>query len=282
MFTTIKLYTFLALMLCSITAFCQATNYSQGLNAYQDKRYNDAIEFLTDAVNNDKYEISGKELSTAYTYLAVLQVAQLRENLDRYSIEQIRENSGKFKTAIAMMRKGIEFENKKLGLKTAQRILIFASMKSASILLDSIVKIDPQTDGEHLVEMVQFMTQEFADLEKISSNNWELLDMFGKAYYYMGDKEKALSKFKTSREIFSTLKIKPLSKLHLENYELSCRYLYEQKNNPESLSLMLTEGIIYARKLVADQNDEQMSEFLALSRRENRLNQLKAKLSNGK
>lgn len=274
----VKLLTLLVFI--SHQSFGQENNYDLGSKAFDDKQYQDAISYLTKAVTLDKYEISGKELSMAYTYLAIIRTAHLEKSFGSFQVSEILNNHGNIKLAIDEMSNALHFQNsssKSLMNKTAEK-LAEISIKAAISIVDTLATLNTVNSEEQINELAHFIIYEFERLEQISGENWKLEDALGIAHYYINEKDVAMRKFNMARELFSTLEKKEASSLHVFNYMMSCEYLFNEQKDINTLNQILDEGITYIELMLSQYDEGELDGIKELTKKENRLQLLKSKL----
>ncbi|WP_420581391.1 hypothetical protein [Reichenbachiella sp.] len=260
------------LILRSYSVNAQTDNYKKGLDAMQSNRYHEAMVSFTKVVENEKFEISGKDLSQAYAYLAVIRTAYLEKDVKTFKFSNIIAKQGQIQQTIEEMVRAVKYQdnNTKSMLNDAKKTLIEVSSKALKVIGDSLMTYDESQPNETTEFLANFAIQQFGDLEEISVDDWELHDILGLAHFYLGQNDKAMTEFKKGREQFSKLTEQPLSPLHLKNFVLSANYYFKVENNKKETQNVCKQGSSYTSVLINNLDDSQMNEILRLNKIENR------------
>ncbi|MEO9967111.1 MAG: hypothetical protein ABJF11_15030 [Reichenbachiella sp.] len=273
-----KLITMLALgwaLFNSLTIYGQTENYKKGLAAIQANRYHEAMICFTKVVTDEKFEITGKDLSMGYAYLAVIRTAYLEKGLQGGDFASITLNQGQIQQALSEMTRAVKFQDNasKSLLKNARPTLEEISLKALYVVGDSLLEFNENQPNESSSYLADIAVKLFSDLDQLISDNWKFYDTMGLAYYHLGDKENAMGSFQKAREAFAKLEEQPVSQLHLRNYILSGNYFFKEKNNMKVAYQISNEGSSYTSALINQLDDSQMSDILKLNKIENRFRQ---------
>lgn len=270
----------LTLLITSVNPiFGQKNSYDLGVKAYQDKHYKFALEYLGKAITEDKYDISGKELAIAHTYLAKMQTGILELNLMTYQIDKITNNAGLIQSTVAQVCEALNFQSsnpKAEVLKITTNNLKKITTKAAVTLAESLVQTNNQLSTKATLEISQFIINEFGQMETINTDDLELYNSLGIAYYYLNKKDKAMIRFDKARLLYTQTEEKPISKLHIANYELTSQYLFESQKDLKTLDEILSEAIDYTGTVMTEQTDIEMNEITKLAKKQNRFQRMKS------
>lgn len=267
-FTLLTIFCTLHLFVAS----AQTDNYKKGLNAMQANRYHEAMVCFTKVVENEKFEISGKDLSQAYAYLAVIRTAYLEKDLNNVRFSNIIAKQGQIQQTIEEMVRAAKFQdsNTKSMINESKAKLIEISSRALKVIGDSLMTYDENHPNETTNFLANFAIKQFGDLEGIVVDNWELHDILGLAHFYLGENTNAMSEFKKGREQFSKLAEQPISPLHLKNFILSANYYFKVENNKKETQEVCKQGTSYTSVLINSLDDSEMNEILRLNKIENR------------
>lgn len=261
----------------------QTENYKKGLSAMKSNRYHEAMIAFTKVVEDEKYEISGKDLSMAYAYLATIRTAYLEKDLNNSNFSSIIQNQGLIKQTVTEMARAVQFKN-----KNSESLIDPSLIKLEEIAVNALVVIGdsllaydaykPTIESKFLAD---FAIQQFGELSQIVNDKWELHDVLGLAYFHMGDTQNAMNEFAKGRTQFASLETKPTSQLHLHNYILSGNYFYQEKNNMSEAYKISKQGVTYTSALIHKLSDDQMEEILELNKIENRFRNYMTQIKTG-
>ncbi|MEP3390320.1 MAG: hypothetical protein ABJO02_19160 [Reichenbachiella sp.] len=262
----------IVLVLQSFMVCAQTENYKKGLEAMQSNRYHEAMVRFTKVVEDEKFEISGKELSQAYAYLAVIRTAYLEKDLQNIKFNNIIAKQGQIQQTIQEMVRAVKFQdsNTKSMVDDSKQTLVEISSRALKVIGDSLMTYDENQANETTDFLARFAIQQFGELEGIAVDNWELHDILGLAHFFIGEDVNAMSEFKKGREQFSKLTEQPRSTLHLKNFIISANYYFSVENNKKETQNVCKEGSSYTSVLINSLNDNEMKEILRLNKIENR------------
>lgn len=265
----------LILLLNALTCNAQTENFEKGLEAIQNNRYHEAMISFTHVVENEKFEISGKDLSIAYGYLAQMRTAYLQKDLANSDFNNIIIKQGHIKTTIHEMVRAEQFQtnSSKSMLEDSKKTLIEISTNALKVLGDSLLSYDENYPTERSEYLASFAIGQFGELENITVDDWQIHDILGLAHYHLGEKEKAMTEFGLGREQFSRLAEQPLSQIHLKNYIISSNYYFKEKDDGKMAYKISEDGSEYTSVLINSLGDDQMNEILRLNKIENRFRQ---------
>ncbi|MEP2026902.1 MAG: hypothetical protein ABJH98_08955 [Reichenbachiella sp.] len=271
--TLIKLTLFLLLQ--SSIGYAQTENFEKALEAIDANRYHEAMLCFTKVVEDEKYEVSGKDLSTAYAYLAMMRTAYLKKDLIDSDFNNIVNKQGHIKSTILEMVRAIEFQSS--GTKTmvadTKKTLIEISTSALQTIGDSLITYDEDESNPTATYLANFAIGQFGELENIAVDNWQIHDILGLAHYHLGEKEKAMDEFDKGRDQFFASGDQPMSHLHLKNYILSGSYYFKEKNDTKEAYKISKAGSTYTSAIINGLGDDQMNEILRLNKIENRFRQ---------
>ncbi|MDW3210842.1 MAG: hypothetical protein R8N23_13280 [Reichenbachiella sp.] len=262
----------IVLVLQSFMVCAQTENYKKGLEAMQSNRYHEAMVRFTKVVEDEKFEISGKELSQAYAYLAVIRTAYLEKDLQNIQFNNIIAKQGQIQQTIQEMVRAVKFQdsNTKSMVDDSKQTLVEISSRALKVIGDSLMTYDENQANETTDFLARFAIQQFGELEGIAVDNWELHDILGLAHFFIGEDVNAMSEFKKGREQFSKLTEQPRSTLHLKNFIISANYYFSVENNKKETQNVCKQGSSYTSVLINSLNDNEMNEILRLNKIENR------------
>lgn len=262
----------LLLVLHSNFVSAQTENYKKGIEAMQNNRYHEAMVSFTKVVENEKFDITGKDLSQAYAYLAVIRTAYLEKDLSYISFNNVIAKQGQIQQTIHEMVRAVRFQdgNTKSLINDSKKRLIEISTKALEVISDSLMTFDESQPNETTDYLANFAVQQFGELEGIAIDNWELHDILGLAHFYLGQDMEAMTEFKKARAQFSKLSEQPISSLHLKNLVLSANYYYKVANDIKETQNVCKEGTSYTSVLINNLDDSEMNEILRLNKIENR------------
>ncbi|MEO9802206.1 MAG: hypothetical protein ABJF04_03110 [Reichenbachiella sp.] len=278
--STFIFLTLALVILSELSTYGQTQNYKKGLDAIQANRYHEAMVCFTKVVADEKFEISGKELSMAYAYLAVIRTAYLKKNLQQFDFNSINRNQGQIQLTIQEMVRAVKFQDNasKNIIKNSKATLVEISSKSLQVIGDSLLTFDENNPNEGSNYLASFAINQFGELSQMVLNDWQLHDILGLAHYHLGDRESAMDEFKKARAQFAVLEVQPNSQLHLRNYILSGNYFFKEKNNMKEAYQISNEGSTYTSVLINELDDNQMTDILKLNKIENRFRQYMARI----
>lgn len=276
----------LALLVITCTIFGiravygQTENYKKGLKAMQANQYHQAMMSFGKVVADEKFEITGKDLSMAYAYLAIIRTAYLEKSLQADQFASINSNQGQIQLAIEEMARAVRFQNNssKSIINTSRERLEVLTRAAVKTLGDSLMTYNGDLPGPTSVYLSDLIIKQFGELTELVNHDWLLFDVLGLAHYHLGDKEKAMPLFKQSREIFTSLEVQPNSQLHLINYVLSGNYFFEEVSNKKEAYQISDEGSAYTSTLINGLSDSQMKDILRLNKIENRFRMYMARI----
>ena len=256
----------------SFVATAQTDNYKKGLEAMQTNRYHEAMVCFTKVVENEKFEISGKDLSQAYAYLAVIRTAYLEKDLNNVKFSNIIAKQGQIQQTIQEMVRASKFQdsNTKSMINESKKTLVEVSSRALRVIGDSLMTYDENQPNETTNFLANFAIKQFGELENIAVDSWELHDILGLAHFYLGENPNAMSEFKKGREQFSKLIEQPISPLHLKNFVLSANYYFKIANDLKETQNVCKQGSSYTSVLINSLDDSEMNEILRLNKIENR------------
>lgn len=261
----------IALLIGSTQAWCQTENFEKGLEAIQNNRYHEAMVSFTKVVENEKYEISGKDLSVAYAYLAMMRTAYLKKDLAESNFTNIINKQGHIQITIHEMVRAVKFQTNasKSMIDDSKKTLIEIATNALLVIGDSLIQFDENHPNSTATFLANFAIGQFGELEEIVVDNWQIHDILGLAHYHIGEKEKAMSEFDKAREEFATLTDQPISHLHLKNYILSVNYYFKEKSDNKAAYEISEAGSAYTSVIINGLGDNQMNEILRLNKIEN-------------
>lgn len=241
------------------------------MEAIKANRYHEAMVGFTKVVENEKYEISGKDLSQAYAYLAMMRTLYLEKDMAVVSFNNVINKQGHIQLTIHDMVRAIQFQdsNTKPIVDNSKKKLIEISVRALQVIGDSLMTFDENDSNETIHFLSSFAIQQFGELENIAVQNWQIHDILGLAHFFLGEKEKSMLEFQKGRDEFFKLGDRPVSHLHLRNYILSANYYLEQNNKKEGQKVC-KGGSAYATILINNLGDDQMNEILRLNKIENK------------
>lgn len=269
---TITLISLALILLTHTGVFAQTENYKQGLSAIKGNRYHEAMVSFTKVVNDEKYEISGKDLSMAYAYLAMIRTAYLKQDLNNADFTKISNSQGHIDQCLQEMARAIQFQDNatKSLILEPKKTLASISLKALQVVGDSLLTYDESQPNSTSTYLANFVVKRFGELEKIVDDNWQMYDIFGLAYYHLGDMERSMAEFDKARTYFAKLDSQPISQLHLKNYIISGNYFFSEKNDHKVAYKISNEGSAYTSVLINGLGDDQMKDILRLNKIENR------------
>ncbi|UXX78227.1 hypothetical protein N7E81_12755 [Reichenbachiella carrageenanivorans] len=272
---TSTLLTLALILLTHAGVLAQTENYKQGLSAIKNNRYHDAMISFTKVVSDEKYEISGKDLSLAYAYLAIIRTAYLNKDLENADFAQISNSQGHIEQCLQEMARAIQFQDNstKPLIAESRKTLSSISLRALEIIGDSLLTYDESEPNNTSIYLANFAVKRFGELEKIIDDNWQMYDIFGLAYFHLGDMERSMAEFDKARTQFAKLESQPISQLHLKNYILSGNYFFSEKNDHKIAYKISNEGSAYTSVLINGLGDDQMTDILRLNKIENRFRQ---------
>ena len=275
-------FTLLILFLAIQSSFVQAQteNFKKGMEAVQNNRYHEAMISFTKVVEDEKYEVSGKDLSLAHAYLAVIRTAYLEKDLLNTKFENIVMKQGQIAQTIAEMVRAIKFQDKNTIslIDESKQKLVSVSIKAMRVLGDSLMSFDTEKPNETTDYIASFALKQFGELENIDVDNWEVHDILGLSHFFLNEKERSMQEFSKARDQFNTLTEPPVSYLHLRNFILSSEYNYENVKDKKLTKKICEEGSKYTSYIIDHVSDDNIKEILELNKIENKLRQYINKL----
>lgn len=255
-------------------SYGQTENYKTGLKAMRANRYQEALTSFNKVVNNEKYEITGKELAMAYAYLATIQTAYMKNHLATIDFESVNKNRGNIRQAINEITRAISFQNSsnKSMIKSSVSTLSTISMRAMKVIADSLIQLDENVPTQQSIYIANLVVDQFMGLENIVSTNWEFHDIIGIAYYHLGNKDLAMENFEKSRKLFSSdEEVQITSQLHLKNYVISSEYYLNEKSDLQKTYKISKEGSAYTSTLIKSLGDQgNMKEVIKLTKVDNK------------
>ncbi|SMD38996.1 hypothetical protein SAMN04488029_3992 [Reichenbachiella faecimaris] len=261
-------------------SFAQTANFEKGLEAIEANRLHEAMICFTKVVEGEKYEVSGKDLSIAYAYLAMMRTAYLKKDLEDSDFNNIITKQGHIQTTIHEMVRAVQFQtnSSKSMITGPKETLIELSTSALQVIGDSLLTYDETQPNSTTTYLANFAIGQFGELENIAVDNWQIHDILGLAHYYLGDKNKAMAEFDQGRAQFSALGDQPTSQLHLKNYILSGQYYFTEETKSKEAYKVSKDGSAYTSILINGLGDDQMKEILRLNKIENRFRQYMSRI----
>jgi len=266
--------TILALFLLfqSAVSYAQTENFEKGIEAIQADLYDEAMVCFIKVVENERFEISGKDLSMAYAYLAMIRTANLEKDLSHDDFYTIAHNQGSIHLSVHAMVRAVEFKSSssKSLIASSKNKLIDISTQVLNAIGDSLLYYDKNEQNQAAAFLANLAIKQFGELEHIAIDNWHIYDILGLAHYHLGEMDKSMAQFAKAREQFATLDKQPISRFHLKNYILSSDYYYLEAKNAKEAYKISEAGSTYTSVLISALGDDKMKDIIRLSKIQNR------------
>lgn len=249
------------LFILTLTLFVNAKTYSQAVNfqagkkAYQENEYGPAIKHLTKAVNEEKFEMKGKDLSLAYAYLASIKLKYLESNINTNDPNTIKQGYGNITSIFEDLNNAVKFQSKATveindySTKTIKKIILSSCITLAIPLVDFGKKQYSKEEIHHAELIIKLLTS--LSSSQTDDFNWIVSDLIGISQYIIGDKKNGILALDKARENSVPGNDLTNNTIHLKNHLISRDYYYKEQIDLIKTRAICESGIQLVKEIVA-------------------------------
>ena len=230
----------------------QAENFELGKKAYQANEYTSAIRHLTIAVNEEKYEMKGKDLPLAYAYLANIKLMYLESKVntddpDKHFLQNITSLYEDINNATDFQSNATET----LNTKTKERLEQFIKLSSKS-LAQPLLELDRNNYNEDDLNNAKFITGLLSYFQNYQTDPIPIsvLNLIGICQFVQGNSKTGITALESAREGYREGEDFVDNSAHLKNHIISHEYYSSEVINSQKSKAVSKSGIELVKKIV--------------------------------